>query len=83
MTPLTLLVWTITCLIWSTVWLCIKIGVRDVPPVTFAVFRLAIALIVVIPIVARRRSRLPRRRRDYALIAATGVVLLACWPTSG
>ena len=27
-----LLVWAITCLIWSTVWLFIKLGVRDVPP---------------------------------------------------
>ena len=76
MTPFTLVVWAATCLIWSTVWLFIKIGVRDVPPVTFAVFRLAIALIVLVPITIARRTTLPGGRRDYLLIASTGVVLL-------
>jgi drug/metabolite transporter (DMT)-like permease len=75
-TPFTLLVWVATCLIWSTVWLFIKIGVRDVPPVTFAAFRLAIALIVLVPITVAQRLSLPRARRDYVLIASTGVVLL-------
>jgi drug/metabolite transporter (DMT)-like permease len=75
-TPFTLVVWVATCLIWSTVWLFIKIGVRDVPPVTFAAYRLAIALIVLVPITVGQRVTLPRARRDYALIASTGVVLL-------
>lgn len=76
MTPFTLVVWAATCLIWSTVWLFIKIGVRDVPPVTFAVFRLAIALIVLLPITVAQRATPPGGRRDYLLIASTGVVLL-------
>jgi hypothetical protein len=33
---LTILLWWITCLIWSSVWLFIKIGLRDLPPVSFA-----------------------------------------------
>lgn len=76
MTPLTLFVWVVTCLIWSTVWLFIKLGVRDVPPVTFAVFRLAIALAVLVPIARARRTPLPRDRRQYFLIAGTGIILL-------
>ena len=76
MTPLTLFVWTVTCLLWSTVWLFIKIGVSDVPPVTFAVFRLAIAFLVLAPMTLARRVALPRDPRQYLLIAATGVVLL-------
>ena len=76
MTPFTLVVWIVTCLIWSTVWLFIKIGVRDIPPVTFAAYRLAIALIVLVPITVAQRVGLPRARRDYVLIASTGVVLL-------
>ena len=39
-------VWVLTCAIWSTVWLFIKLGVRDVPPAAFAVYRMAIALAV-------------------------------------
>jgi drug/metabolite transporter (DMT)-like permease len=74
-TPLTLFVWVVTCLIWSTVWLFIKLGVRDVPPVTFAVGRLAIALAILAPIAFARRTPLPRGRQ-YFLIAATGVILL-------
>jgi drug/metabolite transporter (DMT)-like permease len=71
-----LLVWWITCLIWSSVWLCIKIGVDDVPPATFASVRLVIALLVLLPVMALRRLPLPRAPRDYLLIGATGLVLL-------
>ena len=76
MTPFTLFVWIVTCLIWSTVWLFIKLGVRDIPPVTFAAYRLGISLAVLVPITLVRRRPLPRDARDYVLIAATGVVLL-------
>jgi drug/metabolite transporter (DMT)-like permease len=75
-TPLTLFVWVVTCLIWSTVWLFIKIGVADVPPVTFAAFRLTIALVVLVPITVAQRIELPRDPRQYLLIASTGIVLL-------
>lgn len=76
MSPFVLFVWILTCAIWSTVWLFIKIGVRDVPPVTFAAFRLGVALLVLVPIVVARGTPLPRAGRDRALIAATGFVLL-------
>jgi drug/metabolite transporter (DMT)-like permease len=69
-------VWILTCLIWSTVWLFIKIGVTDVPPATFAVARLIIALAVMAPVTLLSRAPLPRHPRDWKLIAFTGVVLL-------
>jgi len=75
-TPFTLLVWLLTCLIWSTVWLFIKLGVREVPPATFAVFRMSVALAVLAPVVLAQRLALPRRTSDWRLIAATGIVLL-------
>jgi drug/metabolite transporter (DMT)-like permease len=71
-----MLVWWVTCLLWSSVWLCIKIGVGDVPPATFASARLIIALLVLLPIVAFGRTALPRQRRDWLLIGVTGVLLL-------
>jgi drug/metabolite transporter (DMT)-like permease len=74
--PFTLFVWIFTCLLWSTVWLFIKLGVRDVPPVTFAAYRLGISLAVLVPVTLIRRAPLPRDRRHYILIAATGVILL-------
>lgn len=70
------LVWILTCLIWSTVWLFIKIGVRDVPPVSFAAVRLAIAIAVMVPVTLNARTPLPRAPRHWRLIAGTGVILL-------
>jgi drug/metabolite transporter (DMT)-like permease len=72
----TLLVWLLTCLIWSTVWLFIKLGVRDIPPATFAVFRMSVALAVLAPVTLAQRIPLPRRGRDWCLIAGTGIILL-------
>ena len=71
-----LAVWLLTCLIWSTVWLFIKIGVSDLPPVSFAASRLIIALLVIVPVTLARRIPLPSSRRDWRLIAGTGVLLL-------
>lgn len=67
-------VWWLTCFIWSSVWLFIKIGVTDVPPITFAGLRLALAVIVLAPFV--RRRDLPRTRREWTILAATGLILL-------
>jgi drug/metabolite transporter (DMT)-like permease len=72
----TLLVWILTCLIWSTVWLFIKIGVGDVPPVTFAAWRLAIAMLVLVPLTIWQRIPLPARAAEWRLITGTGVMLL-------
>jgi drug/metabolite transporter (DMT)-like permease len=69
-------VWVVTCLIWSTVWLFIKIGVSDVPPVTFAAMRLIIGILVMVPITLSARTPLPRSRADWQLIVISGVILL-------
>lgn len=69
-------VWWLTCLLWSSVWLCIKIGVGDVPPATFASARLVIALLVLLPVVTFGRAGLPRAPRDWRLIGVTGALLL-------
>lgn len=69
------IVWWVTCLIWSSVWLFIKMGVNDLPPVSFAGMRLLIALAVLLPLTIIRRAVLPGPR-DCVLIAATGLLLL-------
>jgi drug/metabolite transporter (DMT)-like permease len=71
-----LLVWLATCLIWSAVWLFIKLGLQDLPPLSFAGIRLAIALVALTPLLAVQRPPLPRMGRDVALIAGTGLLLL-------
>ena len=69
-------VWIITCLIWSTVWLFIKLGVREVPPVSFAVLRLVIAITVMVPVTLLTRAPLPRTWREWRLILSMGIILL-------
>jgi drug/metabolite transporter (DMT)-like permease len=73
---MTLIIWGLTCALWSTVWVFIKLGVADVPPVTFAAYRLFVALLVLAPITAARRVALPSDPRDWVLIGGTGVLLL-------
>jgi drug/metabolite transporter (DMT)-like permease len=70
------LVWALTCFIWSTVWLAIKVGVRDVPPFTFAALRLLIALAVLVLFVAALRTPLPQGRDDWLLVVSSGMLLL-------
>ena len=71
-----LVVWWVTCLIWSTVWLAIKLGVTDVPPFGFAASRLAIAIAVLAIVWIGRARHPPLARRDLRLIAASGVLVL-------
>jgi len=73
---LTLFAWWVTCLIWSSVWLFIKLGLRDLPPVSFAAIRLVVAIAVFLPILAIRRSPVPRTARDWYVIGVAGLLLL-------
>ena len=71
----TIVVWWLTCLIWSSVWLAIKLGVTDVPPFGFAASRLAIAIGILAIVISVRRPP-PPTRRDLLLIAASGALVL-------
>ena len=73
---MTIFLWWVTCLIWSSVWLFIKLGLRDLPPVSFAAIRLVVAIAVFLPILAVRRMPLPRRARDWQVIGVAGLLLL-------
>ena len=70
-----LIVWWITCFVWSGVWLAITIGVASVPPLSLASLRLVIAIAVLAPFVLARPHAWPPRR-DWLLIAVTGVLVL-------
>jgi drug/metabolite transporter (DMT)-like permease len=72
----TIVIWWLTCLLWSSVWLFIKLGLRDLPPVTFAALRLVVALAIMLPVLALRRVPLPRSARDWYVLAVAGVLLL-------
>jgi drug/metabolite transporter (DMT)-like permease len=65
--------WVALCLIWGSTWLAIKLGLRDLPPVSFCALRFVIAAAVLLAICAGRYP-LPRRLADYGFLAFTGVI---------
>src|SRR6266436_5864008 len=68
------LVWLILCAIWGSTWLFIKLGLEDLPPLTFAGIRFLIASTILISLIAARRISLPRTRGDLMLLAGTGML---------
>jgi drug/metabolite transporter (DMT)-like permease len=63
------------CLIWSSTWLAIKFGLRDLPPVSFVAIRFIIAVVVLFAISVGRVRLLPPNRGDFKLLAWTGVLM--------
>ena len=68
------LVWLILCCIWGSTWLFIKLGLADLPPLTFAGIRFVIACAILFLIIRVRHIQLPRARADWILLAITGTL---------
>lgn len=68
------IVWLILCGIWGSTWLFIKLGLEDLPPITFAAIRFILAAIILSAIILARGVRWPRGRNDWILIAVVGVL---------
>ncbi|MEO8089474.1 MAG: EamA family transporter [Gemmatimonadales bacterium] len=73
---LALVVWLCLCAIWGSTWLAIKLGLRDLPPLTFAGIRFAVAAVVLFLIARWRGFRLPTAARDWRLLAYTGFLTI-------
>src|SRR5688500_5075647 len=69
-------VWWVACLLWSGGWLAIKIGLSDLPPITFVALRLLLAFLVLSVIVTLRDEWNAVRRGDLPVIAISGLLLL-------
>jgi drug/metabolite transporter (DMT)-like permease len=67
-------VWMILCLIWGTTWIFIKIGLEDLPPITFAVIRFLLAAVLLLPIIYLLRSAWPRGVKQWRLMVITGLL---------
>jgi drug/metabolite transporter (DMT)-like permease len=65
------------CVIWSSTWLAIKVGLRDLPPISYAAIRFALAIVVLLAISVGRVPLLPKRRGDFIFLAWTGVLMFA------
>jgi drug/metabolite transporter (DMT)-like permease len=65
------------CVVWSSTWLAIKVGLEDLPPISFAALRFVIAFIVLVAVSIGRVPLLPKTRADWTLLAFTGVLMFA------
>src|ERR1043165_654662 len=68
------LVWLILCGIWGSTWLFIKLGLADLPPITFAGIRFVIACTILFSLIRIRRIPVPRGRADWILLATSGIL---------
>lgn len=69
------LVWLLLCLIWSSTWMAIKVGLHDLPPVSFAAIRFVIAAGVLFGACAIWRIPVTvARPADYFFFARTGLL---------
>src|SRR6266480_3352640 len=71
------LAWLTLCVVWSSTWLAIKVGLRDLPPISFVAIRFLIAIIVLLAVSIGRVRLLPLRRNEYAVLAITGILMFA------
>lgn len=65
------------CVIWSSTWLAIKVGLEDLPPISFVALRFVIAVAVLLAISIGRVRLFPERRADLLLLAYTGVLMFS------
>jgi len=64
--------------LWSTSWILMKVGLREVPALTFAGLRYATAWLVLLPVAWNVRGEVRAlSRRDWGWLAALGLVFYA------
>ncbi|WP_093289040.1 EamA family transporter [Solimonas aquatica] len=63
-------------LVWGSTYLAIRIGVHEAPPMLLAGLRFALASPLMVAYALWRGDRFPRARRDYLIVASTGILML-------
>ncbi len=69
-----LLVWLLLCVVWGTTWIFIKLGLDDLPPVSFAAIRFSVACLILFPILKLQKIEFPKGRRVWGFIFITGLL---------
>jgi drug/metabolite transporter (DMT)-like permease len=69
-----LFVWLLLCLIWGTTWIFIKVGLEDLPPITFASARFILAVLLLAFVIKIQKLPMPKTGKEWRLIAFTGVL---------
>lgn len=74
--------WLLLCVVWSSTWLVIKIGLVDLPPLSFVAYRFVVAILVLVAVSIGRVALLPASRADCGLLVLTGVLMFTVNYTS-
>ena len=69
-----IIVWLILCVIWGTTWIFIKIGLEDLPPITFSASRFTLSLFLLFLIIKIQKIPFPKTKSQWKLLALTGVM---------
>src|SRR6266700_3198850 len=69
--------WLTLCIVWSSTWLAIKVGLRDLPPISYVAIRFLIAIVALIAVSVGHTRLRPKCRSDYGVLAFTGVLMFA------
>ncbi len=69
-----LLVWLLLCIVWGTTWIFIKLGLADLPPVSFAALRFTVACLILLPVLLLRKIEFPKGRKIWKVIIITGLL---------
>ncbi|HMS39932.1 MAG TPA: EamA family transporter [Pyrinomonadaceae bacterium] len=69
-----LLVWILLCVVWGTTWIFIKLGLNDLPPVSFAALRFSVACLILFAIIKLQKIEFPRIRKVWKFILITGIL---------
>lgn len=67
-----ILVWIILSIIWGSTWLFIKVGLQDLPPITFAVARFTLSIAILAPVIYFSGIKMPASKAEWKLMALTG-----------
>ena len=69
-----LIVWLSLCVVWGTTWIFIKLGLQDLPPVSFAAARFTVACLILLPVLLIQKIEFPKGKKIWAMIVVTGLL---------
>lgn len=69
-----LLVWLLLCVVWGTTWIFIKLGLDDLPPISFAAMRFTVSCAILLPILVWQKFEYPKDRSIWKIIILSGIL---------
>ncbi|MCF6344339.1 MAG: EamA family transporter [Devosiaceae bacterium] len=68
-----IILWILLALIWSSSFLAIKLGVKDIPPFTLVAIRMIISTLIIVSILRIKSLKLPRDMRSWVIMIIIGL----------